>query len=180
MKNNKTAKLPNDMLKAGKSAGKVIGEFKEFISRGNVTDMAVGIVVGTAFTAIVRSLADDVITPLIGLLMGGIDLTELSITINSLFFTDYSVTINYGNFFQSVVSFFIIAVCVFFMVKALNTFRRKKLPELPKPEAQVILLTEIRDLLCNGSPVTLSEGEQLSLFDEPKPEVSLSETQSND
>ena len=153
MKKNKKANLSEDMRKAGKKArkkaGKVAGEFKEFISRGNVTDMAVGVIVGTSFTAIVNSLANDIITPLMGLLMGGIDLTSLSFTVKSLIFRDLSVTVVYGNFLQAIVRFFIIALCVFFMVKALNAVRRKKdeTPEEPEPDEQILLLGEIRDLL---------------------------------
>jgi large conductance mechanosensitive channel len=133
--------------KASKKAGKIVAEFKEFISRGNVTDMAVGIIVGTAFTAIVSSLVGDVITPLIGLLIGGIDFSQLSVKVTSPLFPDYTVTLAYGKFLQSVLSFFIIAICVFFMVKALNVFKRKKEEPEKKPDPQVVLLTEIRDLL---------------------------------
>ncbi|MCL2755326.1 MAG: large-conductance mechanosensitive channel protein MscL [Oscillospiraceae bacterium] len=137
------------------------GEFKEFISRGNVTDMAVGIIVGTSFTAIVNSMVADIITPLLGLLIGGIDFTELSLTIDSPIFEDFSITLAYGNFIQSIVRFTIIAVCVFFLVKLLNTFRRlatlrqnsdsgdEAEEEPPKPDEQIVLLTEIRDLLSN-------------------------------
>jgi large conductance mechanosensitive channel len=147
------SKKKKSIHKASKiKASKILSEFKEFISRGNVTDMAVGIIIGTAFTAIVNSLVGDIVTPLIGLIIGGIDFSELSLTIKSFIFADYSVTLAYGNFIQSVVKFFIIAVCVFFIVKALNTFRRKKPPE-PNPkvpsheEKQLLLLEEIRDLL---------------------------------
>ena len=165
LKNNKNRLNDLDVLKAGKKAGrkagKVAGEFKEFISRGNVTDMAVGIIVGSAFTAIARSFADDVLMPLMGLLMGGIDLTRLSFTINSLIFREYSVTIAYGNFLQAIVGFFIIAVSVFFMVKGLNIVRRKKdeTPEdISDTERQLALLTEIRDLL--QSSVNAPTGEE--------------------
>jgi large conductance mechanosensitive channel len=150
-KKKQSANISKDMLKAGKKAGRIIGEFKEFISKGNVTDMAVGIIVGTSFTAIVNSLVHDVITPLVGLIIGGIDFSALAFTVNSFLFPDLSVTIRYGNFLQSVVSFFIIAVCVFFMVKTLNALRRKKdggdSPEKTKQDEQILLLTEIRDLL---------------------------------
>jgi len=149
------------MKKSGKKreklierAGKIPGEFKEFISRGNVTDMAVGIIVGAAFTAIVKSLADDVITPLVGLLIGAIDFSSLSVTVHSVFFPDYSVTVAYGKFLQSIVSFFITAVCVFFLVKTLNAFRRKKdapPAKPPEPDPKLELLKEIRDLLRRES-----------------------------
>jgi len=136
-------------------AGKIAVEFKEFISKGNVTDMAVGIIVGAAFTAIVKSLADDVITPFIGLLIGAIDFSSLSVTVDSVFFPDYSVTLAYGKFLQAILSFFITAVCVFFLVKTLNAFRKKKesTPPPPKPDPQLELLKEIRDLLKATAPV---------------------------
>jgi large conductance mechanosensitive channel len=147
--------LPEDVLEVGKKAGKkafnVVGEFKEFISRGNVTDLAIGVVVGTSFTAIVNSLANNVLMPLIGVLMGGIDLTNLSFTVNSLFFENSTVTVEYGFFLQAIVNFFIIAVSVFFMVKILNAVRRKKEEEEPVPDPQIELLTEIRDLLRKNS-----------------------------
>jgi len=190
MKNNKKnskkkAHIGDDVLevgkKAGKKAGRVIGEFKEFISRGNVTDMAVGIIVGASFTAIVNSLVKDVITPLMGVLIGGIDLSTLSVTLTSPFFTGLDVVIEYGKFAQSIISFFIIAVCVFFMVKAMNIFRRKneKPPEPPKVDPQIVLLTEIRDALRGESSVE-DEGEQLTLFDEIKQEDDQSENKSSD
>ena len=168
--------LPEGALEAGKKAGKkavnIIGEFKEFISRGNVTDLAVGVIVGTSFTAIVNSLANDVLMPLIGTLMGGIDLTQLAFTVNSFIFRDYSVSIAYGKFLQSVVTFLIIAVSVFFMVKMLNILRRKKDTEdPPKPDPQVLLLTEIRDLLRDGQRIS-EEGEQLSFDDIEKESLS--------
>jgi len=149
---NNLPDLPDNVVKTGKRAGKVVGEFKEFISRGNVTDMAVGIIVGSAFTAIARSFADDVLMPLIGIFLGGIDLTGLSFTFNSFVFPDYSVTIKYGNFLQAIVGFFIIAISVFFIIKTLNTIRSKLVHEEepqaePEPTAEVLLLTEIRDLL---------------------------------
>ncbi|MCL1904266.1 MAG: large-conductance mechanosensitive channel protein MscL [Oscillospiraceae bacterium] len=143
----------------------MVGEFKEFISRGNVTDLAVGVIVGTAFTAIVNSLANDILMPLIGTFMGGIDLTKLSFTVNSFIFRDYSVSIAYGKFLQAVVTFLIIAVSVFFMVKMLNILRRKKdTEEPPKPDPQVLLLTEIRNLLKNIEQSTVY-GEQLTFND---------------
>jgi len=158
--------------KAGKRASKIVAEFKEFISRGNVTDMAVGIIVGTAFTATVNSIVNDVVMPLIGLILGGIDLTTLSATVNSPFFADLSVTVEYGLFLQSVVSFLVIAICVFFMVKTLNAFRRRIAPPPPekpaKPDEHIVLLTEIRDLLGGVRP-TIEDDGQLTFeqIDEP-------------
>ena len=182
-KKNNIPILHEDVLEAGKKAGKkvgkVAGEFKEFISRGNVTDMAVGVIVGTSFTAIVNSLANDVITPLLGLLIGGIDLTKLSVTINSFVFPDFSVKIAYGEFLQAVFRFFIIAVCVFFMVKTLNAIRRKKdtSEEENKPDAQTLLLTEIRDLLKNRSD---SDKSPDNVQEEPTRDSSPSESKSSD
>lgn len=93
-----------------------IKEFKEFISKGSVIDMAVGVVVGGAFTAIVNSLVNDIIMPLVGLLLGGVDFTGLSFGIKD-------AQINYGNFIQNVLTFFIVAFCLFCVVKAVNKLR---------------------------------------------------------
>jgi large conductance mechanosensitive channel len=182
LKKNKKVKLPDEVIQARKKASKVAGEFREFISRGNVTDMAVGIIVGTAFTAIVNSLVQDIITPAMGLLIGGIDFTNLQATINSPIFKSFSVTIAYGKFMQAVISFFIIAVCVFFLVKVLNAVRRKneKPPEPPKADPMLVLLTEIRDLLADPGKIE-HEGEQLtfdsvSVIEDSDP----SKTQSSD
>lgn len=119
----------------------IIKEFKEFISKGNVVDLAVGVVVGTAFSSIVNSLVNDIIMPFVGVIIGGIDFSKLTIT-----FKD--ANINYGLFIQNIINFLIIAACVFFFVKVINTFKRKK--EEPAPAAKpddVVLLEEIRDLL---------------------------------
>lgn len=130
-----------------------INEFKEFISRGNVIDMAVGIIVGTAFTAIVNSLVADVIMPAIGWLLGGINFTELKYVITPAVGDTAEAAIRYGVFIQKIVDFLIIAFVVFLMVKLINSFRRKKEEPAPEPETapepsdEVKLLTEIRDLL---------------------------------
>lgn len=126
---------------------KIINEFKEFIARGNVVDMAVGVVVGGAFKSIVDSLVADIITPIITMCTGKADVTELSCSIGS-------ATLTYGNFLQSIINFLIIAFVVFMMVKSINTVHdrflkkeEKTAPEEdPKPTAED-LLTEIRDLL---------------------------------
>jgi large conductance mechanosensitive channel len=122
----------------------LIKEFKEFAMRGNVIDMAVGVIIGGAFGKIVSSLVDDVIMPLIGIITGGIDFTNLKATIG-----DASIT--YGNFIQNVVDFLIIAFCIFVMIKAINKISKKKekkveeaAPALTKDQE---LLGEIRDLL---------------------------------
>ena len=165
IRRNKKNKNHFDVLEEGKKAGRkartVLCEFKEFISRGNVTDMAVGIIVGTAFTAIINSLVNDIVTPLFGLFIGGIDFSTLSFTVNSFIFPEHSVTVAYGEFLQALFSFFVIAICVFFMVKMINAFRRKKTPEQPapaKPEEHIVLLTEIRDLL-KGDYSQADEGQ---------------------
>ncbi len=126
---------------------KFFEEFKAFISRGNVIDMAVGIIVGSAFTAIVNSLVKDVITPLIGLLTGGL------LNFSNLHFTLWGVLVPYGNFIQAVISFIIIAFVVFCMIKLISLFQKKKEeapaeePAPEEPSEEVLLLREIRDSL---------------------------------
>ena len=121
---------------------KIFNEFKEFISKGNVIDMAVGVVVGSAFSKIVSSLVNDVIMPLVGIIIGGLDFSSLTITIKDS-------SINYGLFIQNIVDFLIIAACIFVVVKLMNKFKKPKKEEpapIEVPE-DVKLLTEIRDLL---------------------------------
>lgn len=129
-------------------------EFKEFISRGNVMDMAVGVVVGSAFTAIVNALVKNIITPFVGWLIGGLDFTQYKIVLAPAVGEVPETAIAYGEFIQAIVNFLIIAFVVFLVVKTINRFRRKKeeapAPE-PVPDPQVELLTEIRDLLKNES-----------------------------
>lgn len=119
-------------------------EFKEFITRGNVMSMAVGIIIGSAFTAIVNSLVADIITPLIGVVIGGMDFTGLSIQVKD-------AQIMYGNFIQAIIVFLLTALVLFMIVKGVNAiFNRKKKEEAaaPAPDpADVVLLKEIRDLL---------------------------------
>lgn len=125
-------------------------EFKEFVSRGSVLDMAVGIIVGSAFTAIVSSLVNDIITPAIGKLIGGIDLSALKVVLTAAAGDAPEVAILYGAFLQSVVNFLLVSFCVFLFVRAINRLRRKKddtKPAVPEPGDEVKLLTEIRDLL---------------------------------
>lgn len=132
------------------------GEFKEFISRGNVVDMAVGVVVGTSFTAIVNSLVKDVIMPLVGWLFGGIDFTTLCYV--TAYAEDGSVAaaIYYGNFIQSIVNFLLVSLVVFSLIRLINSFRRKAEEPAPEPEPEpqpseeVLLLREIRDTLKKG------------------------------
>ena len=129
----------------------LIGEFKEFISRGSVMDLAVGIIIGGAFTTIVNSLVKDVIMPVIGIIIGRINFADLQIVISKASDGTVESAITYGTFIQNVVNFLIIAFVVFLMVKGLNKLKRKKeLPQTaaePIPSEDIKLLTEIRDLL---------------------------------
>ncbi len=122
----------------------MIKEFKKFIARGNVIDLAVGVIIGGAFGKIVTSIVNDLIMPLIGVVSGGIDFTGLSFKIGE-------AEIKYGNFLQNVIDFLIIAFCIFILVKIVNKVTRKKaepVEEAPAPKAEdVVLLEEIRDLL---------------------------------
>ena len=124
-----------------------INEFKEFINKGSVMDMAVGVVIGGAFTAIVTSLVDDVIMPVVGILVGGINVSDLSVVVGT-------ATLKYGVFLQNVINFLIVAFVVFCVIKALNkmkdkfTKKQEEAPAEPEPVPEDIqLLTEIRDLL---------------------------------
>ena len=132
----------NKLVKKGGSAFK---EFKEFISKGNIFDMAVGVIIGGAFGKIVTSLVNDIIMPLVGVIIGGLDFTNLTITVKD-------ATINYGTFIQNIVDFLIIALCIFAVVKAMSKFKKKeeKAEEPPKPSEEVLLLREIRDSLKKG------------------------------
>lgn len=140
------------MAKDGKKG--IIAEFKEFISRGNVVDMAVGVIIGGAFTQIVNSLVNDVVMPAIGYIIGGISFSDFKIVLAEATEETAEAAICYGNFIQMVINFLLIAVVVFTMVKVINRFHRKKevvvveepAPE-PEPSNEEKLLTEIRDLL---------------------------------
>ena len=128
----------------------MMSEFKSFAMRGNVVDMAVGIVIGGAFGKIVSSFVADVLMPPIGMLMGGVDFKDLSVVIQEAAGDVAAVTINYGAFIQTVVDFIIIAFAIFMVVKAMNNAKKKEEEapaEPPKPSAEVELLTEIRDSL---------------------------------
>lgn len=130
---------------------KFISEFKEFISRGNVVDLAVGVIIGSAFTAIVNSLVNQIIMPVIGFIIGGINFSDFKWTLKKAEGDTPEVAVYFGSFVQQVVNFLIIAFVVFMMVKLINMLKRKKEDEVEeiKEEAskEVILLTEIRDLL---------------------------------
>ena len=123
---------------------KNIEEFKKFIARGNVIDLAVGVIIGGAFSSIVTSLVDNILTPILGLVLGGVDFSSLSLT-----FRD--TKIEYGAFIQSIIDFLIIAICIFTIVKIINKIIHIKKKEeekvVPKKSDEVLLLEEIRDLL---------------------------------
>jgi len=128
----------------------MMSEFKSFAMRGNVMDMAVGIVIGVAFGKIVSSFVNDVLMPPLGVLMGGFNFTDLAVELKAAAGETAAVTLNYGSFIQTVVDFLIIAFAIFMVVKAMNRMKKKEqaAPELPPiPSAEVKLLTEIRDAL---------------------------------
>lgn len=128
---------------------KGFNEFKSFISRGSVVDMAVGVIIGGAFGKIVTSLVNDILMPLIGVIVGGVDFSNLSIKVGD-------ATIAYGNFIQTIFDFLIVAFCIFLMVKLFERFRKKEKKEEEKKEEaskksdEVLLLEEIRDLLAKN------------------------------
>lgn len=128
----------------------MLQEFKKFAMRGNVVDMAVGIIIGGAFGKIVSSFVADVIMPPIGMLLGGMDFSSLAITLKEATETTAAVTINYGSFLNTVIDFLIIAWAIFMVIKAMNSMKKKeeaKPAAPPKPSEDIILLQEIRDLL---------------------------------
>ena len=132
----------------------MVNEFKEFIARGNVMDMAVGVIMGSAFGKIVTSLVDNILMPIIGMILGNIDFTTLTIKVT---IWERTTAIKYGIFIQNVVDFLIVALCIFLMIKALNRLAKKiKKPieekeEEPKKSDETLLLEEIRDLLKKQS-----------------------------
>ena len=129
---------------------KLLDEFKAFAMKGNVVDMAVGIIIGAAFGKIVSSMVTDVIMPPIGLLVGGVNFTDLKVVMKAATETAPAVTWNYGNFIQVIFDFLIVAFAVFLVIKAMNAAKKKQesAPAAPPaPSNQEVLLTEIRDLL---------------------------------
>lgn len=133
-----------ETVKKGK---KTFKEFKSFISKGNVIDLAVGVIIGSAFSKIVTSIVNDILMPLIGILIGGINFSNLSLKIGD-------ATISYGNFIQNVIDFLIIAICIFTFVKIIEKFSKKAETEEKveeKKDEKVLLLEEIRDLLKEKS-----------------------------
>jgi large conductance mechanosensitive channel len=132
---------------------KALQEFKEFAVKGNVVDMAVGVVIGAGFGKIVTSLVADIITPVLGVLIGGVNFTNLKLTLKDAIAEKPPVTWNYGAFIQSIFDFLIIAWAIFLLVKLINRLKRQAPapaappPAPPPPSAEVLLLTEIRDAL---------------------------------
>jgi len=122
-------------------------EFKEFAMRGNVVDMAVGIIIGAAFGKIVSSLVADVIMPPIGIALGGVDFSDLAIVLRAAVDQTPAVTLSYGKFIQTVIDFVIIAFAIFVLIKGINTFKRKEEEKPAEPTKDQVLLMEIRDLL---------------------------------
>lgn len=128
----------------------MMSEFKEFAMKGNVVDMAVGIIIGAAFGKIISSFVEDVIMPPIGYLVGGVDFTNLGITLQEAVGDTPAVVLKYGNFLQTVFDFVIVAFAIFMAIKAMNSAKRKEEEapeEPPKPSNEEVLLTEIRDAL---------------------------------
>ena len=125
----------------------MLQEFKEFAMRGNVVDLAVGVVIGGAFGKIVSSVVADMIMPPIGVLMGGVNFTNLKMVLKEGVGEIPAATLNYGNFIQSGVDFLIVAMAIFLMIKALNSMKKAEAAAPPPPPATEVLLSEIRDLL---------------------------------
>ncbi len=132
---------------------KNIEEFKKFIARGNVIDLAVGVIIGGAFSSIVTSLVNNILTPILGLVLGGVDFSNLAIS-----FKD--TRIEYGMFIQSIIDFLIVAICIFALIKILNKLmnmkKKEETPakEAPKKSEDILLLEEIRDLLKDNKKTT--------------------------
>ncbi len=130
----------------------MLSEFKDFAIKGNVVDMAVGIIVGAAFGKIVSSFVKDIIMPPIGVMMGGVDFADLAVTIQEAAGEVPAVAIKYGAFVQTIADFIIVALAIFMAVKVMNNLKKKEEEapkDPPKPSNEEVLLTEIRDLLKN-------------------------------
>ena len=141
----------------------MLKEFQEFIARGNVMDMAVGIIIGAAFTAIVTSMGNDVLMPFIGVATAGIDFGDLFLALDGVEYASLAAaeeagaaTVKYGAFINAAINFLIVAFVVFLLVKGVNSLKRKaedpKAKDAPPPPADIVLLTEIRDALKGGAP----------------------------
>ena len=120
----------------------MLKEFRDFINRGSVLDLAVGVIIGVAFAAVITSLVNDILMPIIGVIIGGINFAGLAITVGS-------AVIGYGNFIQALINFLIVAFCIFLIVRTVNNMSRKPEPkkDVVATPADVVLLGEIRDLL---------------------------------
>jgi len=131
----------------------VVKEFKDFISRGNVVDLAVGVIIGAAFGKIVTSLVTDIIMPPIGMLLAGIDFANLKYIMKEAVGKTPAVSINYGMFINNVIDFIIVAFCIFMVVKGINSMKKPEevviVPD-PEPTKEELLLTQIRDLLAKA------------------------------
>ena len=128
----------------------MIKEFKEFVSKGNVVDLAVGVIIGAAFGKIVSSLVDDIIMPPIGMVLGGVDFSKMAITVKEAVGDKPAVLIKYGQFINVILTFLIVAFCIFMIIKVVNRMKKKEALAAPAPAPptkEVILLTEIRDAL---------------------------------
>ena len=135
----KNSKEFTDEIK--EKGGKTFREFKEFISKGNIVDLAVGVIIGGAFSKIVTSLVNDIIMPLIGIIIGGIDFQNLTFKIGN-------AVVKYGSFLQNIINFLIVSFCIFIFVKIINEFKEEeKVEKKVEPSSEEKLLTEIRDLL---------------------------------
>ena len=137
-----------------KKEPKILKEFKEFINRGSVIDLAVGIIIGSAFTSIVNSLVSDVVMPVISMIIGGFDFSNLKLTIPAYIDGIEPATINYGNFITAVINFLIIAFVIFILIRSINNMKKKAAPAPVEDkaatkveESQTEILKEIRDLL---------------------------------
>ena len=136
-----------------------IKEFKEFATKGNVMDMAVGVIIGGAFGKIVTSLVNHIIMPLVGMVTGGVNFNDMFVNLSDekasslAEATEKGIAVfAYGAFIQSIIDFLIIAICIFLMIKAMNKLKKKRVAELeatPEPSAEEKLLTEIRDIIKN-------------------------------
>ena len=129
---------------------KLVDEFKAFIMRGNVVDMAVGVIIGGAFSKIVTSLVNDIFMPIIGMVLGNVDFTSLEIKLGEPVEGAEQAAIRYGAFIQEIVNFLIIALCIFMVIKVINKLQKKKEEApaaAPEPTKEEVLLTEIRDAL---------------------------------
>ena len=134
------------LKKSLKKVNPILKEFREFVNRGNVLDLAVGVIVGGAFNKIISSLVNYLVMPVVGLVLGGIDFTHLELTIPNFFGINSAAHIRYGTFIQNVVNFLIVAFCIFIFVRFINKFSAKKESTKPTTDEKILtVLQEIRD-----------------------------------